>query len=95
MTIHVNLSPEMEEYIKSKVANGFYGNATEVIRDAIRRMQGEDERSRAWQVAIAKGEAELDRGEGVAHTPELMERLTQSAITTMHSDQPINSDILP
>jgi antitoxin ParD1/3/4 len=95
MTMHVNLSPEMEGYIKSKVANGFYGNATEVIRDAIRRMQGEDERSRAWQVAIAKGEAQLDRGEGVAYTPELIEHLTQSAITTMHSDQPINPDVLP
>lgn len=95
MTMHVNLSPEMEGYIKNKVASGFYGNATEVIRDAIRRMQGEDERVTAWQAAIAKGESQLDRGEGVAYTPELMERLTQSAITTMHSDQPINPDVLP
>ena len=39
MTMHVNLPPEMESFIKSKVAGGFYGNATEVIRDAIRRMQ--------------------------------------------------------
>jgi putative addiction module CopG family antidote len=38
MTMHVNLSPEMESYIKGKVSTGFYGNATEVIRDAIRRM---------------------------------------------------------
>jgi putative addiction module CopG family antidote len=29
----------MESYIKRKVSTGFYGNATEVIRDAIRRMQ--------------------------------------------------------
>ena len=29
--MHVNLSPEMKGYIKSKVASGFYGNATEVI----------------------------------------------------------------
>ena len=35
MTMHVNLSPEMKGYIKSKVASGFYGNATEVICDAI------------------------------------------------------------
>ena len=45
MTMHINLSPEMEQYIKSKVSSGFYGNATEVIRDAIRRMQAEEERS--------------------------------------------------
>jgi putative addiction module CopG family antidote len=34
VTMHINLSPEMEHYIKGKVASGFYGNATEVIRDA-------------------------------------------------------------
>ena len=44
MTMHVNLSPEMEGFIKEKVASGFYGNATEVIRDAIRRMQTDDAR---------------------------------------------------
>ncbi len=37
MTMHVNLSPEMEGFIEGKVASGDYGNATEVIRDAIRR----------------------------------------------------------
>jgi antitoxin ParD1/3/4 len=42
MTMHINLSEEMERYIKSKVSTGFYGNATEVIRDAIRRMQASD-----------------------------------------------------
>jgi len=52
MTLHVNLSPEMEGFIKSKVASGFYGNATEVIRDAIRRMQAEDLRANTWRAAI-------------------------------------------
>jgi antitoxin ParD1/3/4 len=42
MTMHINLSDEMERYIKSKVATGFYGSATEVIRDAIRRMEASD-----------------------------------------------------
>jgi antitoxin ParD1/3/4 len=40
--MHINLSDEMERYIKSKVGTGFYGSATEVIRDAIRRMQASD-----------------------------------------------------
>ncbi len=38
MTMHINLSPEMENFIKGRVSSGFYGNATEVIRDAIRRL---------------------------------------------------------
>jgi putative addiction module CopG family antidote len=44
VTMHVNLSPEMEGFIKTKVTSGFYANATEVIRDAIRRMQAGESR---------------------------------------------------
>jgi antitoxin ParD1/3/4 len=95
MTMHVNLSPEMEGFIKNKVASGFYGNATEVIRDAIRRMQAEESRATAWRAAIAKGDAQLDRGEGAEYTPELMESITQSAIAAMHNGQPIDPDVLP
>ncbi|MDX1252296.1 MAG: type II toxin-antitoxin system ParD family antitoxin [Gammaproteobacteria bacterium] len=95
MTMHVNLSSEMEIYIKSKVASGFYGNATEVIRDAIRRMQAEESRVTAWRAAIAKGDAQLDRNEGAPYTPELMESITQSAINALHNGQPIDPDVLP
>ena len=95
MTMHVNLSPEMEGFIKSKVSGGFYGNATEVIRDAIRRMQAEESRVAAWQAAIAKGDAQLNRGEGIAYTPDVLKDITESAIGAMHSSVPIDSDVLP
>lgn len=95
MTMHVNLSEEMENYIKNKVAGGFYGNATEVIRDAIRRMQTEENRMAAWQAAIAKGNVQLDQGKGIPYTPELMEQMIQSAIAAMHNGQPIDPDVLP
>jgi antitoxin ParD1/3/4 len=52
--MHIKLSAEMQAYIKSKVDSGFYGNATEVIRDALRRMQaGEQPTARAVQ-GVAK-----------------------------------------
>lgn len=95
MTMHVNLSPEMEGFIKGKVASGFYGNATEVIRDAIRRMQAEESRVAAWQAAIRKGDEQLDRGEGVAYSRETMESMTKSAIDSMHSGRPADPDVLP
>lgn len=95
MTMHVNLSPEMESYIRTKVGSGFYGNATEVIRDAIRRMQAEEERIATFRVAVAKGDAQLDRGEGAAYTPELMETMAQTAIAEMRSGKPMEPDVLP
>jgi len=95
MTMHINLSPEMETFIKGKVASGFYGNATEVIRDALRRMQAEEVRVRAWQGAIQKGDAELDRGDGVSYTAKALNEITEAAMTDMHSGKPMDPDVLP
>ena len=95
MTMHVNLSPELEGFIKTKVASGFYGNATEVIRDAIRRMKAEESRVAAWQAAIKVGDDQLDRGEGIAYTPATLNDITQSAIGAMNSGTPADADVLP
>lgn len=95
MTMHVNLSPEMENFIKTKVDSGFYGNATEVIRDAIRRMQSEDERAAAFRAAVKQGDDQLAHGEGIDYTAQTLDEITQSAIKAMHSGQPIDPDVLP
>jgi antitoxin ParD1/3/4 len=42
--MHIHLSPEMEQYLQGKVSAGLYSNASEVVRDAIRRMRTEDEK---------------------------------------------------
>jgi antitoxin ParD1/3/4 len=81
MTMHINLSPEMETFIKGKVASGFYGNATEVIRDAIRRMQAEETRLQAWKAALKKGDDELDAGQSVPYTAAALEEITREAKT--------------
>ena len=95
MTMHVNLSPEMEGFIKTKVATGLYGNATEVIRDAIRRMQAEESRLAAWQAAIKIGDDQLDRGEGIVYTPQTLNDITQSAVSAMHRGTPMDADVVP
>ena len=94
MTMHINLSPEMEQYIKSKVGSGFYGNATEVIRDAVRRMQASERHIAAFQAAVAHGDAQLDRGEGVAYSQALMESMTQTALAEMDSANAIDPDVV-
>lgn len=95
MTMHINLSPEMENFIKGKVAGGFYGNATEVIRDAIRRMQAEDERIQAWRTAVHQGDDELDRGEGIAYTPQTLDDITAQALREPDSGASPSPDVLP
>lgn len=95
MTLHVDLSPEMESFIKSKVVGGFYGSATEVIGAAIRHMQLEEGRLAAWQAAVKVGDDQLDRGEGIAYSPEVLKDITESAMDAMHSGQPMDIDVLP
>jgi antitoxin ParD1/3/4 len=95
MTMHINLSPEMETFIKSKVSGGFYGNATEVIRDAIRRMQAEEGRANAWKAALQKGDADLDAGQSVLYTAAALADITQSAKKAMGSAQGMDADVLP
>jgi antitoxin ParD1/3/4 len=95
MTMHINLSPEMEGFIKAKVATGFYGNATEVIRDAVRRMQAEEAHSAAFRAAVKIGDEELDRGLAREYTPAVLEEITRKALKDMHSGKPIDPDVLP
>ena len=83
MTMHVNLSLEMETFIKGKVSSGFYGNATEVIRDTIRRMQADEFRASAWQAAVKVGDEQIERGEGIAYTPERLNTITKRAKAAM------------
>ncbi len=78
--MHINLSLEMEKYLLSKVNTGYYSNASEVVRDAIRRMRDEDERLATLRAAVAVGDEQLERGEGVAYTPERLEQITQKAL---------------
>ena len=92
--MHINLSPEIEQYLQSKVEGGFYGNASEVIRDAIRRMREEDERLVALKAAIKVGDDQLERGEGVSYSPELLEEITALAFKNARLNKKVNPDVI-
>jgi Arc/MetJ-type ribon-helix-helix transcriptional regulator len=36
--MNVSLTPELERYVRAKVKSGYYNNASEVIREALREM---------------------------------------------------------
>jgi antitoxin ParD1/3/4 len=42
MTMNVNLTPQLEELVKKKVASGLYNSASEVVREALRLMEEQD-----------------------------------------------------
>ena len=40
--MNVSLTPELEQYIRRKVESGLYGNASEVVREALRLLLGSE-----------------------------------------------------
>jgi antitoxin ParD1/3/4 len=42
MGINVNLTPQLDEMVRSKVSSGLYNSASEVVREALRLMDEQD-----------------------------------------------------
>jgi len=43
MTMNINLTPQLEQLVRSKVTSGLYNSASEVVREALRLMEREDQ----------------------------------------------------
>jgi len=67
--MNVSLTPELEKLVTRKVESGLYQSASEVIREGLRLLDGQD-RLREFELGevrekIQTGLAQLDRGEGI------------------------------
>lgn len=91
--MHINLSPEIEQYLQLKVGTGFYSSASEVVRDAIRRMWEEDEKLERLRSAIQIGDEQLDRGEGIAYSASQLDKITEKALHNARNGKKIGSDV--
>ena len=83
MDVSVPLAPELVELIEAKVATGRYASASEVVREALRLLEGADQREadgpqrlrEAWEEGVGSGDAgPLDftalKAEARGHLPE-------------------------
>lgn len=64
--MHISLTSKLEAFVKSKVDEGHYNNASEVVREALRLMQEHEELRRLklkrLREEVAKGEADIAAG---------------------------------
>jgi antitoxin ParD1/3/4 len=72
--MNVSLTPQLEELIRRKVESGMYGNASEVVREALRQMEARDRHQRL-RLAIAEADAEIERGGEDELIPALVEKM--------------------
>lgn len=65
--MHISLTPELEGIIQEKIASGLYGNASEVVREALRFMKTNEElvdyiKLNSLREKLAYGEGDIDAG---------------------------------
>jgi len=75
MGMNVNLTPELETLVRRKVASGLYTSAREVVREALRLMEEQDQmravRLEQLRHDVRKG---LESGPNEAWDPEAMKQ---------------------
>jgi len=69
-SLNVSLTPELEEFVQSRVASGRYQTASEVIREGLRLLE---EREQTREVALKELKAKLRRGIKEADMGEFLE----------------------
>ncbi len=92
--MNVSLTPQLEELIRRKVESGMYGNASEVVREALRQMEARDRHQRL-RAAIAEADAEIERGEEDALTPELVEKMKEEGERMVREGIAPDPDVCP
>ena len=93
--MNINFPPVDAGYIKAKVESGFYSNATEMVRDAVRRMREQDDQHGRLLAALETGERDIDAGRTVPYTPDLLKQIEQEARTHVANKRSPNPDVIP
>jgi antitoxin ParD1/3/4 len=70
ISLNVSLTPELEQFVQSRVASGLYQTASEVVREGLRLLE---ERERARESALEELRNKIRRGVEQADRGELLD----------------------
>lgn len=94
--MNINFPPVDDSYIKTKVAEGFYSNATELVRDAVRRLREQDgEQYSRMIAALHEGDKAIAEGRHKTYTPALLDQIEQDARRHAAEAGQIGTDVRP
>lgn len=94
--MNVSLTPRLEAMIREKVESGLYNNSSEVVREALRLLDQQEQLKRErLRAAIAVGMDEITRGEGVEYTPELRDKIRREADRMLRDGDALDPDVCP
>ena len=74
MQMNVSLTEELHKIVQEKVSSGLYSNASEVIRDAIRKLEREEKKENAWSKLNSILEEAEQRGRSTSSIDDIVSR---------------------
>ena len=80
--MNVSLPDPMKVWVEAQVKGGQYGNASDYVRDLIRRDQNEQDKIKALQKAITKG---LESGISDRNMRDILKEARSKAKTAKHA----------
>jgi len=94
--MNVNFPPVDDGYIKAKVADGFYSNATELVRDAVRRLREQDDKDYAKLIAaLEAGEQAIREGRTQDYSLGLLDDIEREARAQGDKDEGLSTYVGP
>jgi antitoxin ParD1/3/4 len=86
-----------EDYLKQKVDQGFYGNITEAVRDAVRRMRELDEKRKLdeLRILLATGLDQIEQGEVIPYKTNLLDNALEKARQNAQQGKAIKDAVKP
>lgn len=92
--MNITLSPQLKALVRRKVDSGRYRSADDVVEEALGLLDERD-RSDTFRTELERGFDQLDRGEGVLWTPEVMDRLKREAVENSRLGKQIKEIVKP
>jgi antitoxin ParD1/3/4 len=94
--MNVSLTPDLEELIRKKVESGYYSDSSAVVCEALRLLEERDrDKLDRLRAAIAIGLEEIERGEAIPFTPELMAEIDLEVDERVRRGDVPNPDVCP
>jgi len=91
--MQINFSPVDEKFIRQSVDGGLYSNATELVRDAVRRLRESEERHAELMAAVQLGEDDIAHGRTRTYSRELVRSVRERAFNRAASGENSDPDV--
>lgn len=93
--MNVSLTPKLEELIQDKVESGYYNNASEVVREALRLLETRDRQLTWLRAQMADSLEQVQRGEVYEDTDEFWADLDREVDERLSRGEVANPDVCP